>query len=188
MAIRKILTIPDPILYKVSEEVTKFDKNTRDLVFDMFETMYDQDGVGLAAVQIGVLKRIIVIDLEFMNFVKGVFINPKVTYQSTETQYGEEGCLSVPGLSAPLVRPKHVEILYYDISGNKNTIQAKDIMARAFLHEIDHLDGKIYVDQLEKEIKRDIQEDLDRVQVGKPPLKERIPEYRKKRRAKKNSQ
>ena len=95
MAIREVLNIPNPLLYKVSEPVTHFDRELRNLARDMFDTMYAANGVGLAGVQVGVLKRILVIDLADNGFIKGVFINPKVKTHSKEMQHGEEGCLSV---------------------------------------------------------------------------------------------
>lgn len=179
MAIRKILTIPNPTLYKVSEPITKFDSSLRPLVRDMFDTMYEAHGVGLAGVQIGVLKRILVIDLEEMGFVKGVFINPEVAKQSEETQDGEEGCLSVPGLAANLVRPKWVKVKYQTLTGEEKFVEGEMLMARALLHEMDHLDGKVFVDQLEPDLKLELKDDIEAIKQGKEPSSAKVPEYRR---------
>ena len=169
------------MLYKVSEPITVFDRDLRNLARDMFDTMYAANGVGLAGVQIGVLKRILVIDLTDNGFVKGIFINPKVTRRSSEIQTGEEGCLSVPGLSANLVRPKTVTVEYQDLTGNKKKIDAEMLMTRALLHEMDHLDGKVFVDLLEPELKTELSEDIDRIKKGLKPLSSREPDYRRER-------
>ena len=179
MAIRKVRTIPDPVLNKVSKPIRKFNRALENLVKDMFDTMYDEHGVGLAAVQIGILKRILVIDLEFMNFIKGVFINPELVEYSKEMQDGEEGCLSVPGISVPLNRPKWVKIQYQNTKGKKNMIEAEMLMARALLHEMDHLDGKIFVDLLEPDIRSQIEGDLKKIEKGLPIENPKIPGYRK---------
>ncbi|RME91171.1 MAG: peptide deformylase [Candidatus Hydrogenedentota bacterium] len=179
MAVRKILTIPDPRLYEISEKVTEFGRPLRPLIRDMFDTMYAADGVGLAAIQIGVKKRILVLDLTHFGFVKGVFINPEVVEQSKEMQEGDEGCLSVPGLSVPLKRPKYVKVKYQDLNGSERIIEGEMLLARALLHEMDHLDGKVFVDLLEPAIKREVAEDIERIKQGLMPQKERIPEYRK---------
>ena len=179
MAIQKVRTIPDPVLYQVSKPVRKFNRALKNLVKDMFDTMYDENGVGLASVQIGILKRILVIDLEAMDFVKGVFVNPELVEHSDEMQDGEEGCLSVPGISVPLKRPKWVKIQYQDIGGKKNIIEAEMLMARALLHEMDHLDGKVFVDLLEPDIRSQIEEDLKTIKKGLPLKNPKIPGYRR---------
>ncbi|MCB1201096.1 MAG: peptide deformylase [Leptospiraceae bacterium] len=183
MAVRKILTIPDPVLYQKAEPVAKFDRKLRGLARDMFETMYEASGVGLAAVQIGVLQRLLVIDLEDQGFIKGVFINPEVLEVSEEMQEGEEGCLSVPGLSVPHPRPRWVKIGYQDLNGTKRTVEGEMLLARAFLHEMDHLDGKVFVDQLEPDMKLEFAEDIERIKAGKPPRESKKPAYRRARSA-----
>ncbi|MCS6971641.1 MAG: peptide deformylase [Leptospiraceae bacterium] len=183
MAVRPILTIKDERLYQVSEPVTKFDRNLRNLVRDMFDSMAAEGGVGLAAVQIGVLQRVIVIDLVEKGFIKGAFVNPRLLAASEELQDGEEGCLSVPGLSAQLKRPRWVKIGYQDLSGNEKTIEGEMLLARAFLHEMDHLDGKVFVDQLEPEIHRLLAGDIERIKQGLPVENPKVPEYRKKKSA-----
>ena len=180
MAVRKILTIHDPVLYQVSETITKFDSSLRTLVRDMFDSMYSANGVGLAAVQIGILKSILVIDLEEHGFVKGVFINPRVLEQSGEMQQGEEGCLSVPGLSAELERPRWVKVGYQNLSGKEVTIEAEMLMARALLHEMDHLDGKVFVDQLEPDLRLSLKDDIELIKQGKTIENVVVPEYRRK--------
>lgn len=183
MAVREILTIQDERLYQVSQPVKKFDKTLRDLVRDMFESMAEQGGVGLAAVQIGVLKRVLVIDLVEKGFIKGPFINPHVIETSKEMQEGEEGCLSVPGLSAELKRPRWVKIGYQDLSGNEKVVEGEMLLARAFLHEMDHLDGKVFVDQLEPAIHKMLVGDIDRIKHGIPIEHATEPKYRNKRKS-----
>lgn len=180
MAVRKILTIPDSRLYKVSEKITDFKADLRDLVRDMFDTMYAAHGVGLAGVQIGVLKRILVIDLIDHGFTKGVFINSHVLEESKEKQHGEEGCLSVPGLSAQLDRPRWVKIGYQNLAGQEMTIEAEMLMARALLHEMDHLDGKVFIDQLETDLRLSLDDDIELIKQGKEPKQTAEPSYRRK--------
>ena len=180
MAILKLKTIADPVLYQKSEPVTEFDSELRELVRDMFETMYKEHGVGLAAVQVGVLKRVLVIDLVEAGFVKGVFINPEVVSTSQQTQTGDEGCLSIPGLVAPLCRPKEVEVRYQDIFGETKTIKGKDLMARALLHEMDHLDGKVFIDLLQPADRNKVSHEIELIQSGKRLPTESEPDYRRK--------
>lgn len=181
MAVRDILTIPHETLYKPSEEITIFNNDgLKELIRDMFDTMYNARGVGLAAVQIGILKRLMVIDLTEMGYAKGVFINPTIADQSKDNQLGEEGCLSVPGLAADLERPQWVRIQYFDLKGKKQTITGKDLMARALLHEMDHMDGKVFIDQLEPDIRKPLEKDIKRIKKGKLPKGAKIPEYRRK--------
>lgn len=177
MAVRKILTIPHPKLYERCEPVTSY-KTLRPLVRDMFDTMYASSGVGLAGNQIGEMKRILVLDLVNAGFIKGVFINPVVLEQSSEMQYGEEGCLSVPGLAADLERPAWVKIEYNNLSGKLQTIEAEMLLARALLHEIDHLDGKVYVDLLEPSLKTQLKSDIELIKKGKQPKNKKQPQYR----------
>lgn len=184
MAVRPVLTIQDERLYKVSAVVKKFDRDLRNLVRDMFESMDAAAGVGLAAVQIGVLERVLVIDLVEKGFLKGAFVNPYVIEASAEMQIGEEGCLSVPGLSAELKRPRWVKIGYQDLSGAKKTVEGEMLLARAFLHEMDHLDGKVFVDQLEPKLHEALAGDIDRIKHGLPLEHAGVtPAYRKKSRA-----
>ena len=179
MAIRKVLSIPNPTLYKVASPVVNFDSKLRTLVRDMFDTMYHENGVGLAAPQINVLQRVLVIDLADSGFMKGVFINPKILETSKDVQRGEEGCLSVPGLAAMLQRPKWVKVSYQNILGEEEVVEGEMLMARALLHEMDHLDGKVFVDQLEKNIRIAIEDDIQTLMKGEKLLNPKIPKYRR---------
>lgn len=173
MAAKKILTIPNPILYQVSKEVTQFNRSLRDLVRDMFDSMYAAMGVGLAAVQIGVLQRVVVIDLseseEAEPKFKGILINPQVIKKANQNQEGNEGCLSVPGLSLPLERPAWVKISYQNLNGQKQELKAEGLFARAILHEMDHLDGKVFIDLLEPHIRQEADIDIKLIKEGKLP-------------------
>lgn len=177
----KVLSIPNECLYQVSTTVELFDRDLRILVSDLFETMYHAKGVGLAAVQIAILKRVLVIDLEDAGFTKGVFINPRIIAQSKELDLGEEACLSVPEVSSMLNRPLWVEVEYHDIYGELEIIRAEKLMARALLHEMDHLDGKVYIDLLEPHFKKEIELDIKRIIQGEPVLNRSEPAYRKQR-------
>ncbi|HPX61679.1 MAG TPA: peptide deformylase [Deltaproteobacteria bacterium] len=154
--IRRILTCPDPLLKKRSAPVNIITDGTRELVRDMAETMYDAPGVGLAAPQIGVLQRIIIIDVSGSDQPPDliVAINPEIVHASGET-YEEEGCLSVPGFSANVRRHASVVVKALDLDGNEQGWHADGLLAIAFQHEIDHLDGVLYVDRLSP-LKRDM--------------------------------
>jgi len=178
MAAKKIVTISNPVLYTASQRVETFDAELRDLVRDMYDTMYEENGVGLAAVQIGILKRVIVIDLEKSGFIKGVFINPEVVDTSSEMDFGEEGCLSVPGVTANLDRPKYVTIKFQNIFGEYQQIEGHDLLARALLHEIDHINGKVFIDQLEASERAAVEEDIQSVKNDRPIKNFHKPAYR----------
>ena len=149
MAIRNIRTIGDPILEKVCKEVKEMTPRTRELIDDMFETMYEANGVGLAAPQVGVLKRIVVIDVTGEDPI--VLINPRIMETSGE-QTGGEGCLSVPGKSGVVTRPNYVKVKAYVRDRNPIELAGTELLARAFCHEIDHLDGHLYVEKVEGEL------------------------------------
>ena len=146
MAIRTIRLEGDEILHKKSKEVDKIDERVVELVNDMIETMHKYNGVGLAAVQVGVLKRIVVIDLYDDNG-PIVLINPKIIKTKGEQEV-EEGCLSFPNKFAKIVRPAEVVVEALDRSGKKITIKAKELLAQAIAHECDHLDGVVFVDKM----------------------------------------
>lgn len=146
MAIRIIRLEKDEILKKKSREVENIDEKIQTLIDDMIETMYKYNGVGLSAVQVGVLKRIVVIDIDDGTGVK-VLINPKITKMKGEHEV-EEGCLSFPNQYAKLIRPKEVTVEALDRDGKKITIKAKDLLAQAIAHELDHLDGITFVDKM----------------------------------------
>ena len=146
MAIRIIRLEKDEILRKKSREVEVIDDKIQTLIDDMIDTMYKYNGVGLSAVQVGVLKRIVVIDIEDDTGVK-VLINPKILKTKGEHEV-EEGCLSFPNQYAKLVRPKEVTVEALDRDGKKITIKAKDLLAQAICHELDHLDGIVFTDKM----------------------------------------
>jgi len=151
MATRKILTEPDPFLRQISSEVMKVDDEIRQLMDDMLETMYDAPGIGLAAIQIGVPKRIIVIDLSKEEEKKPLyFVNPKVIVKSKKNSTYEEGCLSVPGQFAEIDRPDKCHVNYLDYNGQKKEIKAEGLLATCIQHEIDHLEGILFIDYLSK--------------------------------------
>ncbi|KRQ86924.1 Peptide deformylase [Caloramator mitchellensis] len=145
MAIRKIRTIGDDVLRKVSKPVEKIDARLLTLLDDMVETMYHANGVGLAAPQVGILKRAIVVDVG-----EGVYklINPEIIHEEGE-QIDEEGCLSIPNRSGVVKRPKRVKVKALNEMGQDIIIDAEDFFARALCHEIDHLNGVLYVDKAE---------------------------------------
>ena len=142
MATRKIREIGDEVLTKPCKEVTKITLRTKVLINDMLDTMYEALGVGLAAPQVGVLKRIVVIDVGEGPI---VLINPEIIETSGE-QSGEEGCLSVPGKSGMVTRPDYVKVRALNEDMEEIELEGEGLLARAFCHEIDHLDGKMYVD------------------------------------------
>ena len=151
MAIRKIRTIGDDILRKHCKPVKEMTPRIQDLIEDMFETMYEACGVGLAAPQVGVLKQIVVIDVEDGN--QYVLINPVIT-ETSGSQTGSEGCLSVPGMAGQVTRPNYVKVKAMDEDMNEVIYEGTELLARAFCHEIDHLDGKMYTDLVEGELHR----------------------------------
>lgn len=146
MAIRNIRIMGDPILEKVCKEVKELTPRTQELIDDMLETMYDANGVGLAAPQVGVLKRIVVIDVTGENPI--VLINPRILETSGE-QTGGEGCLSLPGKSGTVTRPNYVKVRAYDRQMQPFEIEGTQLLARAFCHELDHLDGHMYTEKVE---------------------------------------
>lgn len=146
MAIRNIRLEKDEILKKKSREVDVIDEKVQTLIDDMIETMNKYNGVGLAAVQVGILKRVVVIDIDDGTGVK-VLINPKITKTKGEQEV-EEGCLSFPNQYAKLIRFKEVTVEALDRSGKKIVIKAKDLLAQAIAHEVDHLEGITFVDKM----------------------------------------
>ena len=148
MAIRTIRQIGDPVLNKVSKEVKEITPRIQELIDDMFETMYDACGVGLAAPQVGILKRIVVIDVGEGPI---VLINPEILETSGE-QTGDEGCLSVPGMAGQVTRPNYVKVKALDVNMEEQIYEGEGLLARAFCHEIDHLDGKMYTELVEGEL------------------------------------
>ena len=151
MTIRKILTEPDPFLRQKSTKVETVDSNIRILIDDMLETMYAAPGIGLAAIQIGVPKRIIVIDLSKDDEKKPLyFINPKIISNSNNDATYEEGCLSVPGQFAEINRPDKCHLKYLDYNGKPQELKAEGLLATCIQHEMDHLEGILFIDYLSK--------------------------------------
>jgi peptide deformylase len=157
MAKREILIIPDPKLRLTSEPVAAIDASVRALIDDMFETMYDAPGIGLAAIQIGIPQRIVTMDLAKKDEPKApqVFINPEVTWSSDELAAYEEGCLSIPDYYAEVERPKAVKVKYMDADGKQHEIEADGLLATCLQHEIDHTNGVLFIDHISK-LKRDM--------------------------------
>jgi len=152
MTKRPIITAPDPRLQAVSADVEKVDSEIRKLVEDMAESMYAADGIGLAAVQIGVPKRVIVIDLDQKEGKKNprAFINPKILWASDEMAVFEEGCLSVPEIWDDVERPARIKAEYLDLDGKKVELEADGMLATCLQHEMDHLNGVLFIDHLSR--------------------------------------
>lgn len=160
MALRKIREIGDPILNKTCKEVKEVTDRTRDLIDDMFDTMYEAQGVGLAAPQVGILKRIVVIDCGDDPL---LLINPEVLETSGE-QTGQEGCLSVPGKAGIVTRPNYAKVKAYNEDMEEFIVEGEELLARALLHEIDHLDGHLYVEKVEGELMNVVPDDEDEME------------------------
>ena len=157
MTKKKIIIEPDPILRKKSQKLEQVDNNLKKLMDDMLETMYAAPGIGLAAVQVGVLKRLIVIDLSKEDQKKNpiFLINPEITFQSKNLSTYEEGCLSLPGYFAEIERPAECHLTYLDYDGNQKNLKAEGLLATCIQHEIDHLNGILFIDYLSK-LKKDM--------------------------------
>ena len=156
MALRTILEFPDPRLRTRAQPVTRFDAELGVLIRDMLETMYKAPGIGLAAIQVGVAKRVVTMDLSKKedNHEPQVFINPEIVWKSDETAKYEEGCLSIPEYYEEVERPKEVKVKYLDRDGKPAEIEAKGLLATCLQHEIDHINGVLFIDHLSK-LKRD---------------------------------
>ncbi len=170
MTILKLVTSPDPLLKKISSKVEKIDDKTQELMKNMLETMYQEQGIGLAAVQIGVLKKIIVIDVDYkleinheekgskykiLNQNPRFLVNAEIINQSTQNSNYKEGCLSFPGASSDVSRPKEVEVRYLDLNGKQHTEKMSGLLATCVQHEVDHTNGITFVDHISK-LKRDM--------------------------------
>ncbi len=169
MPILQIVKYGNPILTKRAEEIKNIDKYIEELAQNMVQTMYAAPGIGLAAPQVNVSKRLITVDLsvgeDSQNLI--ILVNPEFTSQEGEVIY-EEGCLSVPDISEKVVRPSHVVVKGTDLKGNEKIIEAEGLLARAFCHEIDHINGKLFIDHLSFLKKSLIKKKLKRaVQTGK---------------------
>lgn len=157
MAIRNIREMGEDVLNKKCKEVTEMTPRTKELIEDMLETMYEANGVGLAAPQVGVLKRIVVIDVTGED--PYILINPRIVETSGE-QTGPEGCLSVPGKSGQVTRPNYVKAVALDVDMKPFELEGTELLARAICHELDHLDGHLYVELVEGEL-QDVNYDED---------------------------
>ena len=156
MALREIITLPDRRLRLVSDPVDKVGDEVRTLTEDMFETMYAAPGIGLAAIQVGVPLRVVTMDLAKKDQPKNphVFINPEILWRSEEVSGYEEGCLSIPEFYEEVERPAHVRVRYLDLKGNAHEIEANGLLATCLQHEVDHLNGVLFIDHISK-LKRD---------------------------------
>ena len=156
MSIKEIITVPDEILKKVSEPIEKFGINEKKLINDLFDTMYNSNGIGLAAVQVGILKRVLVVDVSSKDEKKQpiALINPVIKNFSTDMSVYEEGCLSIPETFIEIERPKICEVEYIDENGSKKNLKCDGLLSICVQHEINHLDGKLIIDHLSK-LKKD---------------------------------
>ena len=156
MAIREILVVPNPVLKQVSQPVAKVDDELRALMDDMLETMYDAPGIGLAAIQIGVPKRVIVMDIAGPDEEKAprYFVNPEIVWSSEDTAPYEEGCLSIPDIYDEVERPARVKLKYLNYQGEEVIEDADGLFAVCIQHEMDHLEGVLFIDHLSR-LKRD---------------------------------
>ena len=151
MTVRNIITEPDKILRKISSPVQKVGDTERKIMDDMIETMYSANGIGLAAIQIGIPKRIIVIDLKIENKKNPLFfVNPVIKNKDNLKSTYEEGCLSVPNQFAEIDRPKKCDVEYLDYNGEKKILKAEGLLATCIQHEMDHLEGILFIDYLSK--------------------------------------
>ena len=152
MSIHKILIEPDPILRKKCRPIERVDDELRKLMKDMLSTMYNAPGIGLAAIQVGILKRVVVIDVSKEEGKKNplFLVNPEITYKSKTTSIYEEGCLSLPGQFAEIERPSICHLKYVDYDGKIKELKAEGILATCIQHEVDHLDGILFIDYLSK--------------------------------------
>ena len=156
MSIKEIITVPDEILKKVSEPIEKFGTIEKKLINDLFDTMYNSNGIGLAAVQVGILKRVLVVDVSNKDEKKNpiALINPVIKKLSDDTSVYEEGCLSIPETFIEIERPKICEVEYVDEKGSKKNLKCDGLLSTCVQHEINHLDGKLIIDHLSK-LKKD---------------------------------
>ena len=157
MTIKEIITVPNEILKKVSEPIEKVGINEKKLITDLFETMYNSNGIGLAAIQVGIPKRVLVVDVSNKDEKKKpiALINPVIKKLSDDTSVYEEGCLSIPETFIEIERPKICEVAYIDEKGLKKDLKCDGLLSTCVQHEINHLDGKLIIDHLSK-LKRDI--------------------------------
>jgi peptide deformylase len=181
MALLPIINLPDPILRQISTPVERFDDDLRRLIADMFETMYDAPGVGLAGVQVGVTRRLLTVDVADDDETPHplAIINPEILYRSDTLNIHEEGCLSVPDTRLEIERPAMVRLKYFDEHGKPHELEAQGLLATAIQHEVDHLEGKLIVDFMSK-LRRDmVIRKLKKLAKSNAPLPPRKPEAKK---------
>ena len=151
MPLKNIITVPDPLLKSISKPVDKINDEIKILINDMFETMYNAPGIGLAAVQIGIPLRVVVVDISKEDEKKPhFFINPNIVWRSDKTSTYEEGCLSIPNQFAEIERPESCKVEYLDLNNKKKEIVASGLLSTCIQHEIDHLNGVLFIDYLSK--------------------------------------
>jgi peptide deformylase len=152
MAVRDIIILPDKRLRRVSMPVTTIGKDIKDLVADMFDTMYDAPGIGLAAIQVGVPQRVVTMDLakEDAPPERRIFINPELLWKAEEKAVYEEGCLSIPETYEDVARPAQVRVKYLDLDGREQELEADGLLATCLQHEIDHLNGVLFIDHISR--------------------------------------
>ena len=157
MTVKKLITVPDEILRNKSQNIQKLGQEEKKLINDLFETMYHHKGIGLAAIQVGIPKRVIVLDVQQKDELKKplCFINPVIKNLSKEKSKYEEGCLSIPNTFIEIERPKSCIVEYIDINGKKKNMKCDDLLSTCIQHEINHLDGKLIIDFLSK-LKKDL--------------------------------
>ncbi len=157
MSVKQLITVPDDILRNKSEPLNKVDVNEKKLIKDLFETMYHHNGIGLAAVQVGILKRVVVLDVSKNENEKKplCFINPQIKKLSEKMSTYEEGCLSIPNTFIEIERPEICTVSYIDENGDKKEMECGGLLSTCLQHEINHLDGKLIIDYLSK-IKKDL--------------------------------
>tara|TARA_Y100001970_G_C14212823_1_gene847894 strand:- start:54 stop:578 length:525 start_codon:yes stop_codon:yes gene_type:complete len=157
MTIKKLITVPDEVLRKKSQNIQKVGENEKKLIKDLFETMYHHKGIGLAAIQVGIPQRVIVLDVTQKENQKNplCFINPIIKNSSNAKSKYEEGCLSIPNTFIEIERPKKCLVEYIDIEGKKKSMECDDLLSTCIQHEINHLDGKLIIDFLSK-LKKDL--------------------------------
>ncbi|WP_419907371.1 peptide deformylase [Hoeflea sp.] len=157
MTIKPLVLLPDPVLRAKSEPIERVDDDVQALADDMLETMYDAPGIGLAAIQVGIPRRLLVVDCSKEDEERNpiVVINPEIVARSDETSTYEEGCLSIPDYYAEVERPAHVTVEYVDREGKKQQVEAEGLLATCLQHEIDHLNGVLFIDHISK-LKRDM--------------------------------
>ncbi|MCS7052743.1 MAG: peptide deformylase [Ignavibacterium sp.] len=171
MSILPITVFGDDILRKKAAPVTEIKDDIVEIVDNMFSTMINANGIGLAANQVGINRRIFVIDVSavegYEKFKPMVFINPKIVSKSDELESFEEGCLSIPELKANVIRPKGIEISFYDLNMKEHKMETDDLVARVIQHELDHLNGVLFIDYLDEETKKKIKKHLNKIKNRK---------------------